>query len=65
MKRTQIQIPDPLYKEVKRLAALKDWSVKAEEWELPAPGNLGKPKIASERWRDLLVDDETGGPETL
>lgn len=84
MKRTQIQIPDPLYKEVKRLAALKDWSVsevfrraveqlvtqypcikKAEEWELPTPGNLGKPKIVSERWRDLLVDDETGGPETL
>jgi hypothetical protein len=27
MKRTQIQIPDPLYKEVKRLAALRDWSV--------------------------------------
>jgi metal-responsive CopG/Arc/MetJ family transcriptional regulator len=27
MKRTQIQIPDPLYREVKRLAALRDWSV--------------------------------------
>jgi hypothetical protein len=27
MKRTQIQIPDPLYREVKRLAELRDWSV--------------------------------------
>jgi Arc/MetJ-type ribon-helix-helix transcriptional regulator len=27
MKRTQIQIPDPLYKEVKRLAALREWSI--------------------------------------
>ena len=27
MKRTQIQIPDPLYTEVKRLARLKDWSI--------------------------------------
>jgi hypothetical protein len=27
MKRTQVQIPDPLYKEVKRVATLQDWSV--------------------------------------
>lgn len=27
MKRTQIQIPEPLYKEVKRLAALREWSI--------------------------------------
>lgn len=27
MKRTQIQIPEPLYREVKRLATLRDWSV--------------------------------------
>lgn len=27
MKRTQVQIPDPLYREVKRVADLQDWSV--------------------------------------
>ena len=27
MKRTQVQIPEPLYREVKRVAALQDWSV--------------------------------------
>jgi len=27
MKRTQVQIPDPLYQEVKRVAQLKDWSI--------------------------------------
>ena len=27
MKRTQVQIPDPLYIEVKRVANLQDWSV--------------------------------------
>ena len=27
MKRTQIQIPDPLYDEVKRVADLQEWSV--------------------------------------
>jgi hypothetical protein len=27
MKRTQIQIPDPLYKEVRRVAVLQEWSV--------------------------------------
>lgn len=27
MKRTQIQVPDPLYKEMKRLADLQDWSI--------------------------------------
>jgi len=27
MKRTQIQVPDPLYDEVKRVADLEDWSV--------------------------------------
>jgi hypothetical protein len=27
MKRTQVQIPDPLYREVKRVARLRDWSV--------------------------------------
>jgi len=27
MKRTQVQIPDPLYREVKRVATLQDWSV--------------------------------------
>ena len=27
MHRTQIQIPDPLYREVKRIAKLRDWSV--------------------------------------
>jgi hypothetical protein len=79
MKRTQIQIPDPLYKEVKRLAALRDWSVsevfrraveqliaqypsvkRAGEWELPEPRDLGEPLVPSERWRDLLLDDEAG-----
>jgi Arc/MetJ-type ribon-helix-helix transcriptional regulator len=84
MKRTQIQIPDPLYKEVKRLAALRDWSVsevirraveelvakypgikQRERWEPPRPRNLGKPKIPAERWRDLLVEEQTGGTEAL
>jgi predicted transcriptional regulator len=27
MKRTQIQIPDPLYDEVRRVATARDWSV--------------------------------------
>ena len=27
MKRTQVQIPEPLYREVKRVAELKDWSI--------------------------------------
>jgi hypothetical protein len=27
MKRTQVQVPDPLYREVKRVAILQDWSV--------------------------------------
>ena len=27
MKRTQIQLPDPLYAEVKRVAQMQDWSV--------------------------------------
>ena len=27
MKRTQVQIPEPLYREVKRVARLRDWSV--------------------------------------
>jgi len=27
MKRTQVQIPDPLYQEVKRIATLQDWSI--------------------------------------
>ena len=27
MKRTQVQIPDPLYREVKRVATLQDWSI--------------------------------------
>lgn len=29
MKRTQVQIPDPLYAEIKRLAERRDWSVSA------------------------------------
>jgi len=84
MKRTQIQIPEPLYKEVKRLAALRDWSVsevfrrgaeqlvaqypdvkKPGKWEPPAPRDLGKPKVAPERWRDLLAEEETGQTEGL
>jgi hypothetical protein len=79
MKRTQIQIPEPLYREVKRLAALRDWSVsevfrraveqlvaqypkikKAGEWRLPEPRSLGEPRIPTERWRDLLGEDESG-----
>jgi hypothetical protein len=79
VKRTQIQIPDPLYREVKRVAKLRDWSVsevirRAVEqlvaqypsikrkggWELPAPRNMGKPLVPTGRWRDLLVDEETG-----
>lgn len=82
MKRTQIQIPDPLYKDVKRLAALRDWSVsevfrraveqliaqypsikRAGEWELPEPRDLGEPLVPSERWRELLLDDESGATE--
>lgn len=27
MKRTQIQLPDPLWKEVNRVAQLQDWSI--------------------------------------
>ncbi len=27
MKRTQIQLPEPLYDEVKRVAELQDWSI--------------------------------------
>ena len=27
MKRTQVQIPEPLYGQVKRVAELKDWSI--------------------------------------
>ncbi len=27
VKRTQVQIPDPLYREVKRVATLLDWSI--------------------------------------
>ena len=27
MKRTQVQIPDPLYEDVKRIAERRDWSV--------------------------------------
>ena len=27
MKRTQIQIPDPLYEQVRRVAELRDWSI--------------------------------------
>ncbi len=27
MKRTQVQIPDPLYEEVRRVAGLRDWSI--------------------------------------
>jgi hypothetical protein len=84
MKRTQIQIPEPLYKEVKRLAALRDWSIsevfrrgaeqlvsqypdvkKPGKWQPPEPGNLGEPKVAPERWRDLLAEEEMAHPEGL
>ena len=77
MKRTQVQIPEPLYLEVKRLAELKDWSIsevfrravedlvaqfppvkKPVPWELPEPGNLGRPLIPSDEWRDLLAEDQ-------
>jgi len=27
MKRTQLQVPDPLYRQVRRVARLNDWSV--------------------------------------
>jgi hypothetical protein len=27
MKRTQLQVPEPLYREVRRIARLNDWSV--------------------------------------
>ncbi len=27
MKRTQIQLPEPLYREIQRVAALEEWSV--------------------------------------
>jgi hypothetical protein len=27
MKRTQVQIPEPLYQEVRRVALLRDWSI--------------------------------------
>ena len=43
MKRTQVQIPDPLYQEVKRVARLKDWSISevfrraAEQWVAQFP----------------------------
>lgn len=78
MKRTQIQIPDPLYREVRRVAELQEWSVsevfrraaehflshyppikKEGEWELPAPRNIGNPKIPPGSWRDRLTEDES------
>ncbi len=79
MKRTQVQVPDPLYQEVKRVANLQDWSVSevfrraAEQmvaqfppnkqrgaWALPESREMGMPLIASDRWRDLVADDEAG-----
>ena len=79
MKRTQVQIPDPLYKDVKRIAERRDWSVSevfrraveqyvsevpevAERggWALPAPREMGKPKVAPDQWRNTLADDEAG-----
>ena len=27
MKRTQVQLPEPLYREVKRVAEMQDWSI--------------------------------------
>ena len=77
MKRTQVQIPDPLYEEIRRVAERRDWSVsevfrraveeyvaevpeaRGEGWKLPPPPEMGEPKVASERWRELLADDET------
>ncbi|MFW6312881.1 MAG: ribbon-helix-helix protein, CopG family [Spirochaetota bacterium] len=79
MKRTQVQIPDPLYEDIKRIAERRDWSVSevfrraVEEyvaevpelreeggWVLPQPREMGEPKVAADRWRDLLADDEAG-----
>lgn len=77
MKRTQVQIPDPLYEEIRRIAERRDWSVSevfrraVEEyvaeipevreeggWVLPQAREMGEPKVAPDRWRDLLADDE-------
>jgi len=77
MKRTQLQIPEPLYAEVKRVAKARDWSVSevfrraveqyvsecpAEEhgkaWVLPEPRHMGIEKIPSDRWKEVVADDE-------
>ena len=75
MKRTQVQIPEPLYAEVRRIAEAKEWSISevfrraAEQfvaespsgavgWEFPEPRRMGKAKITSDRWRELVADDE-------
>jgi hypothetical protein len=48
MKRTQVQIPEPLYREIKRVAALQDWSVSevfrraAEQIVAQFPSNKAK-----------------------
>ena len=79
MKRTQVQMPDPLYEDVKRIAERRDWSVsevfrraveqyvsevpevtERDGWTLPEPREMGKPKVAPDRWRDTLADDEVG-----
>ncbi len=50
MVKTQVQFPDNLYDEAKRIAA-------AQRWELPAARRMGAPLIPEEEW-DLASRDE-------
>lgn len=33
-----------------------------DEWELPAPAHLGRPKVPVERWRELAYEREGDEP---
>jgi len=52
MIRTQVQIPEPLYREMRRVAAARDWSVSE------VVRRAVEQYVAPEHWRDLLSNDE-------
>ena len=76
MTKTQIQLPDNLYENVKKLAKAKEISFaeicrrgleymltvypldlnRNDDWELPEPKHLGKPKVHYSEWRSLAHD---------
>lgn len=53
MKRTQVQIPEPLFEDIRRIAELRGWTS-------PEPREMGEPKVAPDQWRELLADDQPG-----